>query len=60
MEVKHFVQDICYAGGKVSSIFTSTSIASLLPFLLPVLLPNLQLYCIENFHAMSLTLPGMG
>ena len=34
--VKHFVQDVCFADDRVSSILTSTSVASLLPFLLPI------------------------
>ena len=36
------MQDVCDADDRVSSILTSTSIASLLPLLLPFLLPKVQ------------------
>ena len=37
------MQDVCDADDRVSSILTSTSIASLLPLLLPFLLPKVQI-----------------
>ncbi len=44
----HYVQDVCYATDKVSSILTPTSVASLLPFLLPLITSESSVYNIQR------------